>query len=175
MQVQSLDAALAVLTAMITPALLISASGTLILSTSTRLGRVVDRARRISDKMEELMAPEAERLLLDERRAMLLDQMGRLRTRAAKLQRSLTCFYLAAAIFVLTSVFIGLLAIFQAPIYWLPVVMGIVGASFLLYGCVLLITEARLSVDSLHVEMDFLGQFVLEHAEHPTRVRASAE
>ena len=32
---------------MITPAVLISASGTMILSTSTRLGRVVDRVRSL--------------------------------------------------------------------------------------------------------------------------------
>ena len=37
--------ALAVLTAMITPAVLISACGALIFSTSTRMGRVVDRVR----------------------------------------------------------------------------------------------------------------------------------
>ena len=37
------EAAIAVLTAMITPAVLISACGSMILSTSSRLGRVVDR------------------------------------------------------------------------------------------------------------------------------------
>ena len=40
--------ALAVLTAMITPAVLISACGALIFSTSTRLGRVIDRVRTLS-------------------------------------------------------------------------------------------------------------------------------
>ena len=42
--------ALAILTAMITPAVLISACGALIFSTSTRLGRVVDRVRMLSEK-----------------------------------------------------------------------------------------------------------------------------
>ena len=172
LQVQSLNAALAVLAAMITPALLISASGTFILSTSTRLGRVVDRARAISDRMEELWTPEAPRLLLEARRAMLSDQLARLRVRATKLQRSLTSLHLAASMFVLTSVFIGVVAIFQLPIYWLPVVLGVVGACFLLYGSLLLITEARLAVDSLKVEMDFLDYFTREHAEHPDRVDA---
>jgi len=46
--------AVAVLTAMITPAVLISACGSMILSTSSRLGRVVDRVRALSDKLEEL-------------------------------------------------------------------------------------------------------------------------
>ena len=118
------------------------------------------------------MAPEAPRLLLESRRAMLSDQLARLRVRARKLQHSLTALYLAAAMFVLTSVFIGVVAIFQLPIYWLPVVLGVVGACFLLYGSLLLITEARLAVDSLRVEMDFLDYFTREHAEHPDRVDA---
>lgn len=39
---------------MITPAVLISACAALILSTSTRLGRVVDRVRALSDRFEEM-------------------------------------------------------------------------------------------------------------------------
>jgi len=46
--VRSLSAGLTVLTAMITPALLISASGTFVLSTSNRLSRVIDRVRRLT-------------------------------------------------------------------------------------------------------------------------------
>ena len=46
--------ALAVLTAMITPAVLISACGALIISTSTRMGRVVDRVRTLSGRFENL-------------------------------------------------------------------------------------------------------------------------
>ncbi len=175
LHVQSLSAALAVLAAMITPALLISASGTLILSTSTRLGRVVDRARRIAERMEDLMAPSAPKLLLEKRRAMLTDQLARLRRRATKLQRCLTALYLAVSTFVLTSVFIGLVAIFEFPVYWLPVMFGVGGACFLLYGSLLLITEARLAVDSLKVEMDFLGYITREHAEHPDRMGAPAD
>ncbi len=45
---------LGVLTSMITPAVLISACAGLILSTSVRLGRVVDRVRSLSEKFEEL-------------------------------------------------------------------------------------------------------------------------
>ena len=41
-----------ILGAMITPALLISAAGTLSLSTANRLGRVVDRVRALTDMAE---------------------------------------------------------------------------------------------------------------------------
>src|SRR4051812_43874585 len=51
-QMEEFSSAVAVLTAMITPAVLISACGALILSTSTRLGRVVDRVRLLIDRFE---------------------------------------------------------------------------------------------------------------------------
>ena len=54
----ALTSSLAVLTAMITPAVLISASGTMILSTSSRLGRVVDRVRSLSDRLRRLTDEE---------------------------------------------------------------------------------------------------------------------
>jgi Protein of unknown function (DUF2721) len=58
--VDPMSSAVAVLTAMITPAVLISACGSMILSTSSRLGRVVDRVRALSDKLEKLALKRAE-------------------------------------------------------------------------------------------------------------------
>ena len=62
-QLESPQNALAVLTALITPAVLISACGALIFSTSTRMGRVVDRVRSLSERFEELAgAPEKDEM-----------------------------------------------------------------------------------------------------------------
>ncbi|HLE43588.1 MAG TPA: DUF2721 domain-containing protein, partial [Methylomirabilota bacterium] len=47
MQLRSVD--LSLMTAMITPAVLISACGMLILSTSARLARILERARRLNE------------------------------------------------------------------------------------------------------------------------------
>jgi uncharacterized protein DUF2721 len=165
----TLASAMAVLTAMITPALLIMASGTFILSTSNRLGRVVDRVRTISDTMEAMMAHEAETQLIDERRTMLFEQMDRLSVRATLLQSCLTVFYLASAVFVATSVALGILAIAGSHFSWVPVVMGICGALCLLYGSVLLIYEARLAVTSVRSEMSFLRHLVEHHREEGQR------
>jgi hypothetical protein len=49
-----LSSALAILSAMITPAVLISACGSLILATSQRLGRVMERARKVAERLREL-------------------------------------------------------------------------------------------------------------------------
>jgi len=154
---QELTSALAVLTAMITPAVLISACGALILSTSTRLGRVVDRVRTLIDRFEEMSQSEGEAQLYEERRVVIFDQLDRLTGRARLLQRAMTVFYLALGGFVLTSVAIGLVtAVGGAPYAWLAVLTGLLGSSGLLYGSVLLIFEARLALATINAEMDFI-------------------
>lgn len=159
------SSALAVLTAMITPAVLISACGTLILSTSTRLGRVVDRVRGLSDRFEEMAQSGGGMQLFEERRAVIFDQLDKLTTRARLLQRCMTIFYLALGIFVLTSVAIGVVAAAGGHNYgWLPVVTGLVGASFLFYGSIQLILEARLALSTISAEMDFIWLLGKSHA-----------
>src|SRR5256885_6986006 len=98
--------ALAVLSAMITPAVLISACGTLVLSTSNRLGRVVDRVRDLSDRFEELVRNANPELQM-EKRTNILGQLELSTNRARLLQRTLTSLYAAIGIFVLTTVAIG--------------------------------------------------------------------
>ena len=152
-----LASALAVLTAMITPSVLISACGAMILSTSTRLGRVVDRVRSLSDNFEELVAGGGEITLFEERRALIFDQLDKLTTRARLLQRSMTSFYGALGVFVSTSVAIGLVAAAgREGTGWIPVVLGLLGSCFLFYGSVLLIFEARLALSTITTEMDFI-------------------
>ena len=159
---ESLTASLGVLTAMITPAVLISASGTMILSTSTRLGRVVDRVRSLLDRLRELAATDDKPEFFEEERAMLYDQLDKLTSRSRLLQRALTSFYLAVGVFVATSAAIGLVAFLAARGSsgtrgaWIPVLMGLIGALFLFYGSMLAIFEARLALSATHSEMDFI-------------------
>src|SRR6266568_6219316 len=82
-----------VLTAMITPAVLISACGTLIFSTSGRLGRLYDRVNLLKTELEETLAgkmphPEV-------RLAYIEGQLALLRVRASLIQRSLAALYTA--------------------------------------------------------------------------------
>jgi hypothetical protein len=55
---QNASHSFSVLSAMITPAVLISACGALIFSTSTRLARVVDRVRELSRAIEQYSKDE---------------------------------------------------------------------------------------------------------------------
>jgi len=159
-----LSSALAVLTAMITPAVLISACGALILSTSTRLGRVVDRVRALTEKFEELAHGEQEGEMVGERRAVIFYQLDKLTSRARYLQRSMVVFYIALGLFVATSVAIGVVAF--AGMIWgvLPVITGLLGASFLFYGSIILIFEARLALSTITSEMDFLWKLSKHYA-----------
>lgn len=155
---EAFSSAVAVLTAMITPSVLISACGALILSTSTRLGRVVDRVRALIEQFEELAnSQEKDAELFEERRAVIFNQLDKLTTRSRLLQRSMRVFYLALGVFVATSVAIGLVAAVARPAYaWLPVVLGLGGACGLFYGSVLLIRESQVAQASLNAEMDFI-------------------
>ena len=157
---EALSSAVAVLTAMITPAVLISACGALILSTSTRLGRVVDRVRLLIDRFEEMTKAQEEEHsveLFEERRAVIFNQLDKLTTRTRLLQKSMRVFYLALGVFVGTSVAIGLVAAVGRPNWaWLPVALGLSGASGLFYGSVLLIRESFLAQEALNAEMDFI-------------------
>ncbi len=156
---EPLSSALAVLTAMITPAVLMSACGTLILSTSTRLGRVVDRVRGLSDRFEEMAASQGQLEMYEERRAVIFDQLDKLTSRARLLQRCMVVFYVAVGIFIATSVSIGIVAVSGTRYHWIPIVTGLIGACFLFYGSMLLIFEARLALTTIHMEMDFIWKF----------------
>jgi len=161
-----LSSALGVLSAMITPAILISACGTLVLSTSNRLGRVVDRVRDLADKFE----PSSGDVLSKQQAAkgsMIFGQLDLFTNRARLLQRILTSLYLAIGFFVLTTVDIGIAAAAGAHRFSLvAIILGLIGSSFLCYGSVLLILEARLAFVTTKREMDFLRRLGQRYASN---------
>jgi hypothetical protein len=151
---------LGVLTAMITPAILILAAGTLITSTSNRLGRVVDRVRALSDNFETLETGDARTAFVEERRRHIFDQLDKLTKRARLLQLSMTSYYIALAAFVATSVIIGLLAFVTPEKHlspYFPVVVALAGMFFLFLSSMLLIYEARLATAAVIDEMAFIS------------------
>jgi hypothetical protein len=142
---------------MITPAVLISACGSMILSTSVRLGRVVDRVRSLSDRLAEIAEKGVETNSSRDRQEVIFQQLDKLTSRARILQRSMVTFYLSLGMFVATSVAIGVVALTGNPRHNLvPIVLGLAGACALFYGSILLIFEARLALSTIHLEMDFI-------------------
>ncbi|HVQ24343.1 MAG TPA: DUF2721 domain-containing protein, partial [Planctomycetota bacterium] len=154
----SVPDALSVLSAMITPAVLISACGSLILVTSTRLMRAVDRVRDVSLRFAELGEHPPEGQSVEEERKMLFGQLDLTTTRARLLQRALARLYWALGAFVGASAAIGLVAASGRQYTWVPIGFGLAGAGLLLYASVLLVHESRIALAALEAEMDFVWQ-----------------
>ena len=145
-----------VLGAMITPAVLISASGTLVLSTSNRLNRVVDRVRTTAATAEKLRkeAPTADPEQIEARKQAVGELLDTLTRRALMLRSALTALYFAIGILVATSIAVGANVTFYGAYGWIPVVLGMSGTFVLLYSSFLLMREARLAVGSLLQETE---------------------
>ena len=155
----ALNSTIEFLTAMITPALLISATGSLVLSTSTRLGRVVDRVRELERRLGELIYADnkKELPLYNERVETIVDLLDKVTSRSRILQRAMGAFYYGLGFFILTSVSIavvGLLGVYR----WMPIPIGIIGIIFLFYGSVLMLRETRMAAVTINTEMDFTWQ-----------------
>jgi len=152
----ALNSTIEFLTAMVTPTLLISATGSLVLSTSTRLGRVVDRVRDLETRLSELIYSEDkdEVPLYDKRVEVIVDLLDKVTSRSRILQRALQAFYYGLMFFVLTSVSIAVAAFFNTY-RWLPIPIGIVGIMFMFWGSVLMLRETRMATATVNAEMDF--------------------
>ena len=149
--------ATSVLSAMITPAVLISACGSLIIATSDRLSKAVMRTREISSALIP-RANDQRAEGREEERRMLFTQLDFVTTRSRLLQRALSRLYGALAFFVGTSVAIGLVAITSSAFTVVPIALGLVGAGLLLYAAFLLIKESRFALAAVNEEMDFMWQ-----------------
>jgi hypothetical protein len=152
----ALNSTVEFLTAMITPALLISATGSLVLSTSTRLGRVVDRVRELEKRLNEMITTEDKNSihLYEKRLEITVDLLDKVTSRARILQGAMSAFYYGLCFFILTSVTIAIAGLFN--IYrWLPIPVGVIGIIFLFYGSFLMLRETRMATATIRAEMDF--------------------
>jgi hypothetical protein len=154
-----------ILGAMITPAVLISASGVLVLSTSNRVGRTVDRVRALAAEVERLQIFPERASANESKRKRLADQLAQLSARAVLLRSAMTALYSAIGLLVGTSILVGVVALLQWQYSSLPVVVGFAGACALLYGSLLLVREARLAVRSTLEEVSFAREVALGNSE----------
>jgi threonine/homoserine/homoserine lactone efflux protein len=161
----ALNSTIEFLTAMVTPALLISATGSLVLSTSTRLGRVVDRVRQLEERLSLLIYVENKDdvPLYDERVETVVDLLDKVTSRSRILQRAMAAFYYGLGFFILTSVTIAVAAFL--PAYRLvPIPVGVIGIIFLFYGSILMLRETRMATATVNAEMDFTWRLAREVA-----------
>lgn len=160
------------------PAVLTNACSVLVLSTSNRLGRSVDRSRELGkqlDKERELSEEEskAER--------MLLKELDTVQNRTVILMTALRLFYTALGGFAsaaVVSVIGALLVVYGTGILVyviesIAAMAGMVAVGSLIYGCFLLVKETRLAVGVLKEQADDIHRRVAtrleKYANDPTK------
>jgi len=132
-----------VIAAMITPALLILASASLVASALVRMARIVDRTRALA-AMPAAGGPTLELL-----RAWL--DRHALRARYAEL--SIAFRYAAIVVFTAACLSIALDRVTGGSLPWLPVVLAVGGTLLLLAGGTWMVAESRLSWAQIHEEI----------------------
>lgn len=141
------SAAQAIIGAMITPALLILASGSLIATTLVRLARVVDRVRTLGESSE--MRASASAFRRHERRALLAE-------------RALQRYFAAVVCFVLSGITIGIDHFAGNRLTWLPVAITSVGMCLIVAGTAATLAECRLAATELRAEIERIAMKTLD-------------
>jgi hypothetical protein len=133
-----------VIAGMITPALLILASASLVATALVRLGRVVDRSRLLIAAIEagNIRDPAALRVAL-----------GDHQQRAIYAERSVALFFLAVLIFVVDCLTIGLDHFSGDRLTWMPVTFTIGGMALLCAGAAFMVIESRLGAHQIIAEI----------------------
>ena len=151
---RELSSVLDVLGAMITPAVLILASSSLLITTSSRSIRCVDRVRERAAELEALGKGQDEGT--ERVRQHLYKQLEINTRRARLLQKAMNRLYFGISFFIATSVSIGVVSLLHVSVGWIPMVLGFVGAFLLFSASVYLIFESRLALTTTFEEMDYI-------------------
>jgi len=160
----TLESTLGVLSAMITPAVMILATSSLILTTTNRLVRIVDRVREMLPQFEALARSEQP----DEMKmAMLFDDLARATIRARLGQQALAQLYLGLGAFLATSITLGVVTYARFDAAWAPLLFGGIGVVLLFSASILLIFESRIALASAYAEMDYI-RLISGHLARPT-------
>ena len=152
-----------ILTSMITPAVLISACGTLIFSTSARLGRIFDRVNVMKGEVEAIISDNIS--YPEERMKHLRGQIGLQRRRARLIQKAMAALYTATLLFVTSSLAIAINVAFDSTDRaWIPTIIALCGGLFLFAASVILLYESRFNLRFVHRSIDFI-EFLEQKAE----------
>lgn len=137
-----------IISAMITPAILILATGNLIATSMTLHARIVDRIRYLIRRRIELREANSELVALATE--LIVTAQHRLRAIGA----SLSSYYIATGCFVAASLAIAVTNEFPWLPRALPTFLTVVGAFFLLIGSLITLYDTRLSSGLARKEVD---------------------
>jgi len=134
-----------IIATLLAPALLMAATGSLLISANNRLARVVDRLRSLLGQWESL--PDAERPPLEA-------QIRRHRVRAAHVLRACVMMYASLGCFVGTSLSLAVDAYSGFQLGALPTLLAVAGVLGLLTASLFMGLEVTLAVRSFDAELD---------------------
>jgi Protein of unknown function (DUF2721) len=157
---------------MLTPALFMTANGSLIISTSNRMSRIVDRIRVLNDLADKTDRGSTDFDFLDLRRAHYVSQLGDLGWRSDRVRLALTMLYLALSSFVGTSLVLALDVLLGSRIGGLPTLLAVVGVGLMLTASVNLTFEAHRALKSNRHEIGFHRDLqARRHAEREKSIK----
>lgn len=145
---------LAILSAMITPAVLILASSSLILATSQRLSRIMERARRLNAHFQDFYDSDN----INKLESNFYEILHYTLQRGVIIQRALSYLYVSLTTFVATSVSIAFIDITHLGKVWIPLSFSVIGVSLLLLSSLLLIKESRIALTSVTRETQIIRE-----------------
>jgi hypothetical protein len=154
------------LTAMITPALFMTANGSLIISTSNRMSRIVDRIRQLNELADSLSRGASNLDFPNERLEHIDQQLNRLIWRSDRIRLALTLLYLAMAMFVGTSFTMAIDALIGNFLSALPTTTAMLGVFLLLLASVQLTREAHAALRGNSLEITYFAE-LRRRREHP--------
>lgn len=149
---------LSILTFIVAPAILTNASSIMVLGTSNRFARSIDRARALSAQVQ---GREKE---ADPETALRVRQLQYAERRVLLLVRALTAFYLSVGSFAASSLvsllgavsFVAHLELLRQVSLGVAICAGVIGVGGLVCGSGLLVRETRLGLRILAEETAFL-------------------
>ena len=148
----------AALSAMITPAIFLTAAGSLIISTSNRMSRIVDRIRTLNDLGDSIDRGDTKLDYLAERLGHIDDQVTRLVWRSDRIRHTLSMLYIAFAAFVGASLTLAADSILTGERHVIASVstaLSVAGVGLLLLASINLVREARAALASNRREIHF--------------------
>jgi hypothetical protein len=150
---------------------LISACGTLIFSTSARLGRIFDRVNVMKGEVEAIITGKIS--FPAERLGHLRGQIGLQRRRARLIQKAMVALYTATLLFVSSSLAIAVnVAYGSVNQAWIPTLIALCGGLFLFAASVILLYESRFNLRFVHRSIDFIEFLEIKAEEQEKTVRS---
>lgn len=162
----SLDATnYSTLTAMISPALFLTATGSLIISTSNRMSRIVDRIRELNELSDQIDRGDSELDFPEHRRQYFALQLEHLGRRSDFVRTALTMLYASLTAFIGTSLGLAIDVLLGHLFEAIPTMLAVAGVVLLMAASLQLVREAHMALSAGTGEVEFYREL------HEWRVR----